>query len=158
MTGDGRTRYYGRGPEAFQERMESQPQKKGLFGGNRSLLIIFIDVMIILVIYAIYVFFLSGPTTSRTIDGYRFALSASSGETSAVVTLRISAAADAAADDPIVTVRFGQGAEIKDVLPQPGGEERVFQREITIDETAEVAEVVVEALGRSFTLGAPLDD
>lgn len=164
MTGDGRSRYYGRGPEAVRTRMEEEQPKKGLFGGNRSLTIIFIDVLIILVIYAIYTFFLAGPTSVRTVDGYRFALSARRGDATAVVTLRVRAEANAEpARDQIVTVRFegaagDDGGVVKDVLPEPGGAARVFQREVPVTPETGVLEVAVEALRQSFTLGVPVGD
>jgi hypothetical protein len=144
--------------------MEEEQPKKGLFGGNRSLTIIFIDVLIILVIYAIYTFFLAGPTSARTVDGYRFALSARGGDSTAVVTLRVRAGADAEpARDQIITVRFAGAAGndegvITDVLPEPGGAARVFQREVPVPAETGVLEVGVEALGRSFTLGVPVGD
>jgi len=155
--------------------MEEAPRRRGgLFAGNRSLLIIFIDVMVILIIYGIYVMFLAGPTSTRTIDGYRFSFSASRLDSTALATLRITARDDAAAEDPIVTVRFRDvaggdvaggdgaadedGATVKDVLPQREGQERVFRRRITIAAAQELIKVDVEALGESFTLEAHVGD
>lgn len=174
MSGDGRTQYYGRGPEAFRRSAEEKPAKKGLFAGNRSLTIIFIDVIIILVIYAIYTFFLAGPTSTRTIDGYRFSVSAQRIGTSAVVTVRVGASEAASAEDPIITVRFleppavpgddggaaGRSAihVVKDVLPEPGAAPRVFQREVAVTADTELVEVEIEALENSFTLGTTLGD
>ena len=175
MRDNGRREYYGRGPEEVRRRMEEAPERRGgMFAGNRSLLIIFIDIVIILIIYGLYVTFLAGPTSVRTIDGYRFSLSASSLESSALATLRISAGEGAEADDPIVTVRFrdaGDGArrdaddggaapgdgstvEVKDVLPEREGQERVFRRRVTLGEDQELIRVEVDALGESFTLEA----
>ena len=185
MRDNGRREYYGRGPEEVRRRMEEAPERRGgMFAGNRSLLIIFIDIVIILIIYGLYVTFLAGPTSVRTIDGYRFSLSASSLESSALATLRISAGEGAEADDPIVTVRFrdagdagvGRGAandgrrdaedgraaapgdgstvEVKDVLPEREGQERVFRRRVTLGEDQELIRVEVDALGESFTLEA----
>ena len=173
MRGDGRREYYGRGPEEVRRRMEETPTRRGgLFAGNRSLLIIFIDVMVILIIYGIYITFLAGPTSSRTIDGYRFSFSASRLESTALATLRISARDEVAADDPIVTVRFrdvadgdaggdaggDDGATVKDVLPERDGQERVFRRRVTVGEGQELIKVDVEALGESFTLEASVGD
>jgi hypothetical protein len=159
--------------------MEEAPTRRGgLFGGNRSLMIIFIDVMVILIIYGIYVTFLAGPTSTRTIDGYSFSFSASRLESTALATLRISARDEDAADDPIVTVRFrdvaagdaggddGAGddrvgddrATVKDVLPERDGQERVFRRRVTVREGQELIKVDVEALGESFTLEARVGD
>lgn len=176
MMDDGRTQYYGKGPEGLSERLRRRPRGKGIFGGNRSLLIIFIDVIIILVIYAIFTFFLSGPTSSRTVEGYRFSLSANVVESTAVATLRISPPAGAGSQsregpppesseqDPIVTVRFFPGAvdgvedPVKDVLPASGRSERVFQRTREVGEETEMLSVQVEALGRSFVLETSLGD
>ena len=181
MRDNGRREYYGRGPEEVRRRMEEAPERRGgMFAGNRSLLIIFIDIVIILIIYGLYVTFLAGPTSVRTIDGYRFSLSASSLESSALATLRISAGEGAEPDDPIVTVRFrdagdgredaddgredaddggaapgdGSTVEVKDVLPEREGQERVFRRRVTLGEDQELIRVEVEALGESFTLEA----
>ena len=178
MRGDRRREYYGRGPEEVRRRMEEAPTRRGgLFAGNRSLLIIFIDVMVILIIYGIYVMFLAGPTSTRTIDGYRFSLSASRLDSTALATLRITARDDASAEDPIVTVRFRDvaggdagsdaggdgaadedGATVKDVLPQREGQERVFRRRIAVGEGQELIKVDVDALGESFTLEASVGD
>jgi hypothetical protein len=81
-----------------------------------------------------------------------------------VVTLRVRAGADAEpARDQIITVRFAGAAGndegvITDVLPEPGGAARVFQREVPVPAETGVLEVGVEALGRSFTLGVPVGD
>ncbi|MFO7780137.1 MAG: hypothetical protein R6W94_00765 [Spirochaetia bacterium] len=170
MRDDGRREYYGRGPEEAHRRMEEAPTRRGgLFAGNRSLLIIFIDVMVILVIYGIYITFLAGPTSTRTIDGYRFTFSASRLEATALATLRITARDEAATEDPIVTVRFrdvtaddggggDDGATVKDVLPERDGQERVFRRRIAVGEGQELIKVDVEALGESFTLEASVGD
>lgn len=169
MRGDGRSEYYGRGPEEARRRMEESPTKRGgLFAGNRSLLIIFIDVMVILIIYGIYITFLAGPTSSRTIDGYRFSFSASRLESTALATLRITASDEAPAEDPIVTVRFrdvaggdaggDDGASVKDVLPEQEGQERVFRRRVRVGEGQELIKVDVDALGESFTLEAGVGD
>jgi hypothetical protein len=141
-----------------------------MFAGNRSLLIIFIDIVIILIIYGLYVTFLAGPTSARTIDGYRFSLSASPIESSALATLRISAGEGAEAEDPVVTVRFrdagggdagggaapgaGSTVEMKDVLPDREGQERVFRRRVTLGEDQELIIVEIDALGESFRLEA----
>lgn len=181
MRDDGRRQYYGRGPEEVRRRMEEVPARRGgMFAGNRSLLIIFIDIVIILIIYGLYVTFLAGPTSVRTIDGYRFSLSASPLESSALATLRISAGEAAEAEDPIVTVRFrdagdgrgdaddrredadeggaalgnGSTVEVKDVLPDREGQERVFRRRVRLREDQELIRVEVDALGESFTLEA----
>ncbi len=195
MRDDGRREYYGRGPEEVRRRMEEVPARRGgMFAGNRSLLIIFIDIVIILIIYGLYVTFLAGPTSVRTIDGYRFSLSASPLESSALATLRISAGEAAEAEDPIVTVRFrdagdgrgdagdgrgdaddrrgdaddrredadeggaalgnGSTVEVKDVLPDREGQERVFRRRVRLREDQELIRVEVDALGESFTLEA----
>lgn len=173
MRDDGRREYYGRGPVEARRRMEEAPTRRGgLFGGNRSLMIIFIDVMVILIIYGIYVTFLAGPTSTRTIDGYSFSFSASRLESTALATLRISAGDEGAAEDPIVTVRFrdvadgdaggdaggDDGATVKDVLPERDGQERVFRRRVTVGEGQELIKVDVEALGEGFTLEASVGD
>lgn len=180
MRDDGRREYYGRGPEEVRRRMEETPERRGgMFAGNRSLLIIFIDIVIILIIYGLYVTFLAGPTSVRTIDGYRFSLSASRLESTVLATLRISAGEGAEADDPIVTVRFrdadggdyggdaddggaapgnGSTVEVKDVLPDREGQERVFRRRVTLGEDQELIRVEVDALKESFTLEASAGD
>ncbi len=161
----------------MRRRMEEQAEKpRGLFAGNRSLLIIFIDVVIILIIYGLYVTFLAGAPSARTIDGYRFSLSAARLENAALATLRIRAGGDgdAAPDTPIVTVRFPDAAdsgdhratesgdastaEMKDVLPEQEGQERVFRRRVALAEEQELINVEVDALGESFTLEASVRD
>jgi hypothetical protein len=165
MSDDGRRQYYGHGPDEVRRRMEEPPQRKGLFAGNRSLLIIFIDVMIILVIYAIYTFFLAGPTSTRTREDYRFSLSATRIDSSALVTLRVSAREGAAAEDPVFAVRFLESGaddavarEVKDVLPEPQGPERVFQQEVAAPEDVQTVSVEIDALGETFTLEAATGD
>jgi hypothetical protein len=169
MGDDGRTRYYGHGPDELENRLEQRTKPKtGLFGGNRSLTIIFIDIIIILVIYAIFVFFFSGPSSSRTIDGYRFSVSARRIESSALVTLRVTATeeldpAAVAAIDPILTVRFPTESEddprsVKDVLPRTAGGQRVFRHRLEVDAERESVSVEVEALGRSFSVTSGLGD
>lgn len=145
--------------------MEDVPAKRGgPFAGNRSLLIIFIDVMIVLIIYGIYVMFLAGPTSTRTIDGYQFSFSASRLDATALATLRITAREDAVPEDPIVTVRFrdvaggDDGATVKDVLPERQGQERVFRRRVTVAEDQKLIKVDVDALGEGFTLEANVGD
>ena len=140
--------------------MREKPRPKGLFGGNRSLTIIFIDVLVILVIFAIYTFFLAGPTSSRTVDGYLFSVSARRLDGTALATLRVEAASDVPPpEDPIISVMFpGTDETVKDVLPEAEGPERVFQREVAVDEETDVVSVDIEALGRDFRLGAALDD
>ena len=140
--------------------MQEKPRPRGLFGGNRSLTIIFIDVLVILVIYAIYTFFLAGPTSSRTVDGYLFSVSARRLDGAALATLRVEAVSDAPPpENPIISVLFpGTDEAVKDVLPEADGPERVFQREIPVEEETDVVSLDIEALGRGFTLGAALDD
>ncbi|MFO8064146.1 MAG: hypothetical protein ACQETQ_06060 [Spirochaetota bacterium] len=167
MRDDGRTQYYGRGPEAVEERVERHPKKTGIFGGNRSLTIIFIDVMIVLVIYAIYVFFLSGPTTTETIGGYEFSISATKIGTEALVTLDVrppengsdeaGVGEDGTIEDPIVVVRFldadgAVAAEVKDVLPQSGGSDRVFQHQVEVGPETGLLSAEIEALSESVTV------
>ena len=171
MTEDGRREYHGRGPEGLQERIERHPRKGGIFRGNPSLTIIFFDLIIITIIYAIFTFFLSGPNTSETLRGYTFSVSATQVENAAVVTLRIQAEAeetgeagagvDGDARDPIVVVQFRDGegrpgSEIKDLLPQRRGQERVFQQRVEIGEDPGLLSVDVQALGESFTLETPV--
>lgn len=173
MSGDGRRQYYGRGPEGLQERIERHPRKGGIFKGNPSLTIIFFDLIIIIVIYAIFTFFLSGPNTTETIQGYTFSVSATQVENAAVVTLRVHAEADVGVDgeadagvdgevrDPIVVVQFldgdgRPGSEIKDLLPQRRGQQRVFQQRVEIGEDPGLLGVEIEALSESFTLETPV--
>lgn len=164
---DGRTEYYGRGPRAVEERVERYPNKTGIFGGNRSLTIIFIDVMIVLVIYAIYTFFLSGPNSTETIKGYEFSMSAAKINTDALVTVQVRApeeriGGETGGENSILVIRFLDGhetvvKEVKDVLPQPQGRDRVFRHQVEIDAETGLLGAEVEALSETFVLQSAVE-
>ncbi|MFP4205148.1 MAG: hypothetical protein ACLFRR_00990 [Spirochaetaceae bacterium] len=167
--GERQQTYYGRGPAGLRKHFDERARRRGgLFGGNRSLTIIFIDIVIIVMLYAIFAAFLAGGDATRTIDGYRFSLTATRVDEDVVATVRVDAREEAQAprrsEEGILTVLFpetdaSEVREVKDVLPLVDGEARLFQHRMKMAAgEGNPVEVRVEALGRSFTLRAAAAD
>mgnify|MGYP006272957165 CR=1 FL=1 len=60
-----------------------------VFRGNRSLMILFIDVVVVLLLGGIYFFFLRGDPSVTTLQGYEFSLSARSFEDETLLSLTV---------------------------------------------------------------------
>ena len=82
--------HYDRG-EREKRRLRPLPEHigKNPFRGNRSLMILAIDVLIVVLLAGIYFFFLRGDPSVATIEGYRFELQGRRFQEETLISLRV---------------------------------------------------------------------
>ncbi|MFP4329803.1 MAG: hypothetical protein ACLFP6_03705 [Spirochaetaceae bacterium] len=145
--------HYDRG-EREALRRKPIPDHRGSrpFRGNRSLIILTIDVLIVLILGGIYFVFLRGDPGSVTLDGYQFQLRARSFEDGVLISLTVRAeeiralagepfrirllepeprrlSGELSEDSPLSrdADRLLQGEWLYDLLPEEEGDERSVQ-------------------------------
>lgn len=111
-------------------------KKRGLFRKNRSLLILFLDVLFILVLAFVIVPLLNRRASITETGNYKMQFRAFLYEDAVFLSLKIEAAEDIKAmEQNTVTVRFrlaeGEGSEtLIDLLPEQKGEIRMYRGKI----------------------------
>ncbi len=119
----------------------NRTKKKGIFKGNRGLIILLIDVLLILLLYFILNPLLQGRASSSDFMGYEVRLRAFFYEDEVFISLRFTAedpteAAEGAPAGPPTRVLFSlEGGETvveeTDILPVGEGDERVVRTRMT---------------------------
>lgn len=162
---DGSTYYHYNREERLARRQDAYERPSGgILRRNRSLTIILIDVLIVLMLFAIFRFFFFGREETPTVQGY--AVSAELLETSqgSLGLVSISAPEEAPESSGIVTVRFAvlgsdqedaRSVEVKDLLPEGGERRRVSE---LFAGGPEEIRVVVEIDGETLELRASLPE
>ncbi len=111
-------------------------KKRGPFRKNRSLLILFLDVLFILVLVFVIVPILNRSASTSELMGYKMQFRAFLYEDSTFLSLKIEAREDIAAmEQNMVTVRFSlengdETEKIIDVLPENKGESRIYRGQL----------------------------
>lgn len=146
--------------------------KKGIFKGNRGLLILLIDILLILLLYFILNPLLQGRASSSEFMGYEVRLRAFSYEEEVFISLRFVAeepeetadsrgdaepAAGETSEGPLVRVMFslegdGRVIEETDILPVRAGAERVLRARLIPERRAESARAEVSIGGETISL------
>lgn len=143
-----------------------QPEKVngGVFAGNRSLLIIMLDVLLVLLMFVIYLLFF-GPEAGVRVEGFRIEGSGFAFGEDLYLTVTIEAAEAipaASGEATLVRVEFADGTSVTDVLPTdpdfPVSVRHVFPAgALPSPADPENASVSVYLLGRSVELSVPID-
>ncbi|MFW5786381.1 MAG: hypothetical protein ACOCYC_03980 [bacterium] len=146
-TGGGMHYHYNR-----EERLARRPDRwqpsGGVFKRNRSLTIILLDVLIVVILFAIFRIFIFGDGGPPELRGYTVALDVLNTSQGVLAVVTLDAGADPEESSGIVTVRFrpvgatrngaspgtssedragGEAVEVKDLLPEPGERRRISE-------------------------------
>jgi hypothetical protein len=130
--------HYNRGDRVKSLSPEVQNRKpKGILKGNRGLIILLIDILLIIILYVVLTPLLRGPGDSVIKDGYRFSLEAFVYKQECLVRVKVEMEEDQAGKHDIpphqlVNVLIsledrGLSEETADLLPQEEGESRTLR-------------------------------
>jgi hypothetical protein len=115
------------------EVVERYARKRGIFRGNRPLVILFLDVLFVLILYFIISPILHRYAAATDLNGYELRLRAFLFENATYVSVQIEAEeAAAAGEQNLVTIRFSiedadSETELVDVLPGSPGEVMMYR-------------------------------
>lgn len=136
-------------------------KKKGIFKGNRGLIILLVDILLILLLYFILNPLLQRYASNTDFMGYEVRLGAFSYEEEVFISLRFLAEEPAetasGAEGTLVRVLFsleGSDAVVEetDLLPPRKGAERIIRTRITSQGTPESASAEVSIGDKTITL------
>lgn len=153
--------------ERLGDRGERKSEQGGIFRRNRSLAITLLDVLLVLIIFALYmVFFRPGASDALvSVDGYTVDGSAFVFETDVYVTVTVELEDGEGVrdgDDTLLRLEFPDGTTATDVLPSdpefPTTVRHVFDRDALGRGEPESVPVGFEALGHESTLEIPIAD
>lgn len=165
--------------ERMGDRGEREPSRGGIFQRNRSLAITLLDLLLVLIIFALYmVFFRPGANDALArFDGYTVDGSAFVFETDVYVTVTVELSDDGVVRDDgvdredrvvqgggetLVRLEFPDGTGVTDVLPSDPDFPTTIRHVFSVDALGrgdrESVPAVIETLGRESTLEIPIVD
>lgn len=148
--------------ERLAGREEPDEKPRGILRGNRSLTLIVLDVIFVLIVFALYFFFFSPEPGVARIDGYRVAGNAFvfDGELYVTVTIEADEPRTLEGDESLVRVVFPDGERVTDVLPARPGFPTVVRRIVAPGAALERDElsVTLSMLGEQRELTLPVAD
>ena len=153
--------------ERLGDRGEREPETGSIFRRNRSLAITLLDLLLVLIIFALYmVFFRPGASDAlMTLDGYAVDGSAFVFDDDVYVTVTVELEDGEAVregGDTLVRIEFPDGTSTTDVLPSdpefPTTIRHVVPLDALGDDDPESVAIGLEALGRETTIEIPIGD
>jgi len=151
--------------ERLGDRGQREPEQGSIFRRNRSLAITLLDLLLVLIIFALYmVFFRPGSSDALVrLDGYAVDGTAFVFEAEVYVTVTVGLADEVAVregEDSLVSLEFPDGTVTTDVLPSDEGFPTTVRHVFSADELGrgdpEIVPVVIEALGHERTVEIPI--
>lgn len=153
--------------ERLGDRGEREPEQGGIFRRNRSLAITLLDLLLVLIIFALYmIFFRPGASDALArLDGYEVDASAFVFEAEVYVTVTVELTDSEAVRDgeqSLVRLEFPDGTSSTDVLPSdrdfPTTVRHVVPLEALGRGDPDVVPVEFDALGTRTLLEIPIAD
>jgi hypothetical protein len=138
-----------------------EPSEQGFFVRYRSLLIVFLDIVLVSIIFLVFFVFLRPDPATAEMEGYRFRLRAVMLANDIWITVSVDAVSEITMGETIFTVNDGIEETITELLPRENASTRYVRIQRSVGENEPVPSEVTVQIGvgeKEVTLTAPVQD